>query len=216
MRIIVFLIATQVVGCAAFWWSEPMIQPREDVSAECLNPPSDNPCLFYQCLERRFPCGANEYALKVGHHFCIKKNQHLPFFTPNGTKWLNETNICIRESLIPTYQLDETSCANIRTVGQNVMLDCINHRSDTGMDFCRFVGSNAAQYAELITIDDVSRLTSLGNPRIAARMIVNGAYCGGELLRNRLADLAGGFNDAVGSLLHIYQGLSSRWTNFWN
>jgi len=216
MRIVLLLVAIQLSGTTAWFFGESAIQPHEDVKAECLNPPADNPCLLYECLNRRFPCGSDGYALNVGLHFCSKKNQNLHTFTPEGRVWLNETNYCIRNALKPVYETYQMRCSDIRNAGAAAMVDCVDHTSQSGLDFCSFVQSNAEQYAALITLDDVSRLISLRNPTVAVRLIVDGANCGGQILQDRLGDVAGGFNDMVGSLLSSFQGLSTRWNRLWD
>ena len=43
-----------------------------DVTAECLRQADWGRCEFYECLERRFPCGSDGYINRVALHFCHK------------------------------------------------------------------------------------------------------------------------------------------------
>ena len=52
-----------------------------DVTAECLRQASWGRCEFYECLERRFPCGSEGYTTQIGLHFCHKITHMFDTFT---------------------------------------------------------------------------------------------------------------------------------------
>ena len=43
-----------------------------DVTTECIRQANWGRCEFYECLERRFPCGSDGYINRVALHFCHK------------------------------------------------------------------------------------------------------------------------------------------------
>lgn len=49
-----------------------------------------------------------------------------------------------------------------------------------------------------------------------ARLFVDGAQCGADMLQDRVYALTGAFNDMVGSLLEHVDGIRERWNDLWN
>lgn len=52
-----------------------------EVTDECLRLAAWGRCEFYECLERRFPCGHRGYAVHIGQHFCRKVDTIMDEFT---------------------------------------------------------------------------------------------------------------------------------------
>ena len=43
-----------------------------DITEECVRIAGWGHCAFYDCVERRFPCGEDGYTKRISKHFCSK------------------------------------------------------------------------------------------------------------------------------------------------
>lgn len=214
---ILFLLAVVALPCSAWWFgNDPRVEPHEDVSDECLRLAAWGRCEFYECLERRFPCGHRGYAIHVGLHFCRKIINMMDDFTPDGQRWMNRTSICLTNSLLPVYQSYVSRCDDISDVGADGIIACNSRTDQDGQDFCSFVHDNSEEYLDIFGMEEIRRMLRLRKPGLLGRMLVDGANCGAYSLRDRFLSVTGVVNDMLGTMQEHWEDLTDRWTNFWN
>ncbi|XP_045203725.2 uncharacterized protein LOC123556807 [Mercenaria mercenaria] len=213
---VILLLAVVALPCNAWWFSDPRVEPHEDVSDECLRLAEWGRCEFYECLERRFPCGHRGYAVHVGLHFCRTIINMMDEFTTEGYQWMNRTSVCLTKSLLPVYESYATRCDDLRDDGADGIVECNARTDPDGQDFCSFVQDNAEAYQNIFGLEEIQRMIRLRKPLVIARLLIDGASCGAEPLQDRLYAVSGMFNDLIGSLQDHFEGLTDRWNNLWN
>ncbi|KAL3880868.1 hypothetical protein ACJMK2_033146 [Sinanodonta woodiana] len=154
------------------------IQAVEDVSQECIHYAQSGSCEFYDCLEKRFPCGENSYNVKFGKHFCSKVARNIRLFSPNGQRYMNATNVCLTSNYIDLYQGSDATCKRIKDVGVNAIVTCQGIQTVEYPSFCQFVGDNTRAYWKIFDAADMSKMLSLNEPRVWRLLIEQGFECG--------------------------------------
>ncbi|KAH3842466.1 uncharacterized protein LOC127876474 [Dreissena polymorpha] len=150
--------------------------------ASCLQQARWGRCEFYDCLERRFPCGARGYTRKISKHFCSKIDANYDSFDEFGKQWLNQTSICLVGHMQPIYESYSTSCLDIKIAGINAILDC-NEGEVDGKDFCDFLDTNGDAYTSLMGMEEARLLIGLRDTRVFSSIISGAISCGVESLR---------------------------------
>lgn len=100
---------------------------------QCSIPTGD--CSFYEkCIESNNQCGAVGYALNLGRKTCDHLNADKPSFSDSGKNWLEQTKICLQQSLVPFtsihgveslhYNGEESICDKIEHVARGSHTDC--------------------------------------------------------------------------------------------
>ncbi|WAR00291.1 hypothetical protein MAR_024663 [Mya arenaria] len=200
----------------SLWGDSSRIEPHEDVSQECRQAAAHGDCEFYRCLERRFPCGHDGYALNIGLHFCTRADELHSQFTAQGKLFMNGSKTCVTSTLLPVYESYSARCGDIEEDGANAMRSC-SYNEYGGMSSCTFIRSNMDVYNQMLGVDEVSRLMGLGNARLLARIFVDGARCGATVASERFLLLGGTINNFLGSVWEsagdFADGVSSWWGN---
>ncbi|KAK3577215.1 hypothetical protein CHS0354_030485 [Potamilus streckersoni] len=154
------------------------VQAVADVSQECVHYANIGSCEFYDCLERRFPCGENSYNVKFGKHFCSKIARHIHLFTPAGQRFMNETNVCLTSHYSDLYQNSSATCERIREIGVNGIIRCQDVQTAEYPTFCRFVAENTRAYWRIFDTTDMTKILTLNEPRVWRLLIEQGFECG--------------------------------------
>ncbi|CAB4397273.1 unnamed protein product [Rhizophagus irregularis] len=78
--------------------------------------PSLNSCNFYtDCLEKKFNCGINGYPIRYGSMNCEKFANAINRFSNDGKKWVTKTMLCLQNALVPVYNNNTITCAEIKS-----------------------------------------------------------------------------------------------------
>ncbi|KAF8431690.1 hypothetical protein L210DRAFT_2899200 [Boletus edulis BED1] len=73
---------------------------RASTHSTCANPPMDQ-CAFYaNCLESRYQCGPDGYAIGYGQHYCQKFSDNRGMFDAQGQQWMISTMHCLQLALV--------------------------------------------------------------------------------------------------------------------
>ncbi|XP_052793135.1 uncharacterized protein LOC128227037 [Mya arenaria] len=207
--IVLMLCLVAGVHSWSFWRGSPRVEPHEDVDQACRQAAAQGNCEFYRCLERRFPCGHDGYATKIGLHFCARADELHSQFTPQGKLFMNGSKTCVTSTLLPVYESYSARCDDIEDAGADAMRTC-SYNEYAGMSSCTFIRSNMDVYNQMLGTDEVSRLMGLGNARLLFRIFVDGARCGATVASERFTSLGGSIMGSVGDLA---DGVSNWWRN---
>lgn len=96
------------------------------LSDSCIHIPYHS-CTFYkECLEQKFPCGENGYAVGYGDKYCQSFVKHENSFTKQGKIWLSDTMMCLQKALVPIIQdsITNQTCRTIRTFALHSHAQC--------------------------------------------------------------------------------------------
>ncbi|KAL3880870.1 hypothetical protein ACJMK2_033076 [Sinanodonta woodiana] len=179
--------------------SDIPIQASEDVSQECIHYAQSGSFEFYDCLERRFPCGENKYIAKIGKHFSRKVASHIHLFTPAGKKYMNAINICLTSRYIDLYRGNNVTCNMMQDVGVSGLISCQNISTIEYPSYCQFVGDNTIAYWKIFDSADMLKILSLNEPRVWRLLIENVVSCGTDRLQR--------------GVQRAFQRLKSVWDN---
>ncbi|XP_052277749.1 uncharacterized protein LOC127876478 [Dreissena polymorpha] len=209
MKVTALIVVCCSLGANAWsFWRSPWVKPREGVTDECLQMAARGDCGFYQCLERRFQCGSEGYALKIGYHLCNKSDEIHSRFTAQGQRYMEGSKVCITNALLPVYKQNSIRCDDVMSEGARAMRTC-SYEEFAGMDACTFIRGNMDAYNDMLGTDEISRLMSMGSPRLLARIFIDGARCGATIATERFQSVAGSLNDFMGG---VRDSITSWWS----
>lgn len=209
MKILAAILMSVLVarGSGAPWSSwfeeEEVIQAQEDITEECLRLAGWGQCAFYDCLERRFPCGDGGYTERLSKHFCSKIDSALNTFDTFGRLWLNRTSICLVGDMVPLYNSNSLKCSDIQNAGIESIVNC-NGATVDGKTFCEFTSTNGDAYDALMGSDEMGRLMSLRDIRVVTSMIGQAMDCGVQSLSARMSSVVqsiGDFGSRIGETI---------------
>lgn len=94
--------------------------------SQCPCIPLPNQCNFYnECLNEKFSCGSDGYALKSGLRYCNEFQKYYSLFSPQGQQWVTAVGLCLQNALIPIVnEKDDTSCDDIETFAMSTHTGC--------------------------------------------------------------------------------------------
>ncbi|KAK3577213.1 hypothetical protein CHS0354_030483 [Potamilus streckersoni] len=160
-----------------------------DVSQECIHHAKRGGCEFYDCLERRFPCGEKSYSVKFGKHFCSKITRHIDLFTPAGQRYMNVTNACLTSYYSDLYHNSSATCEQIKEVGVNGIVNCRDIQTAEYPTFCQFVADNTRVYWIIFDTMDLIKMITLNEPRVWRLLIEQGFECGTARLQKGVKEV---------------------------
>jgi len=84
---------------------------------ECYSPSGDDCSWYRNCLEARYQCGPDGYAIRFAEKFCNLYSDHFDDFSLAARNWINAVHKCLQLFLIPNLRLWTMgkTCADIRT-----------------------------------------------------------------------------------------------------
>lgn len=190
------------------WFSddEESLLPVEEITEECLRLAGWGRCAFYDCLERRFPCGEDGYTQRLSKHFCGKIDSAFNNFDTFGRRWLNQTSICLVGDMVPLYRRDSLKCSDIQDAGIESIVGC-NDATVDGKTFCDFTSTNGDAYNALMGSDEMMRLISLRDHRVFTSMITQAMHCGVQSLSSGISSVAqsiGNFGQRIGETIRSW------------
>src|SRR5690606_3587160 len=72
-------------------------------------------CDFYTtCLESKYQCGESGYPVGYGAHYCTKFSANKSTFSTKGAKWIDDTMLCLQQTLVPEATTIDSNCGAIR------------------------------------------------------------------------------------------------------
>ncbi|KAI8514393.1 hypothetical protein Bbelb_087170 [Branchiostoma belcheri] len=107
------------------------------VQADCEAKALQGDCDFYNCLERRHPCGLKGFASREGRTLCEALKKKKGLFNAQGQAWVTDFTKCLTRSLLPKYREESISCRHIHNFGYRAQDSCF---IDTGI--CDLVEDN--------------------------------------------------------------------------
>eukprot|EP00058_Branchiostoma_floridae_P013149 XP_002598637.1 hypothetical protein BRAFLDRAFT_67034 [Branchiostoma floridae] len=140
---------TDVLDFTAQRWRD---DPKEAIQSECEAKALQGDCDFYNCLERRHPCGLKGFASREGRPFCEELKRKKGLFTAQGQAWVTDFTKCLTRSLLPKYREESISCRHINNYGYRVQDTCF---IDAGV--CELEEDNQNEFALWYTISNVVR-----------------------------------------------------------
>ncbi|KAI8516841.1 hypothetical protein Bbelb_054220 [Branchiostoma belcheri] len=104
--------------------SEVRNKALEEIQDECQDKAVQGDCDFYNCLERRHPCGSKGFALQEGRPFCEELKIKKELFDAQGQDFVTVFTKCMTRSLLPEYRNDSISCIHIKNLGYRAQDNC--------------------------------------------------------------------------------------------
>ncbi|XP_078700603.1 uncharacterized protein LOC144927183 isoform X1 [Branchiostoma floridae x Branchiostoma belcheri] len=138
---------TNVLDFTTQLWRD---DPEEAVQADCVTKALQGDCDFYNCLERRHPCGPKEFASREGRTLCEALKKKKGLFNAQGQAWVTKFTKCLTRSLLPKYREESISCRHIHNFGYRAQDSCF---IDTGI--CDLVEDNQNEFALWYISNDV-------------------------------------------------------------
>ncbi|XP_066263914.1 uncharacterized protein [Branchiostoma lanceolatum] len=139
---------TKVLDLSTTHWQKT---PDEGIQADCESKALQGDCAFYDCLERRWPCGRTKFVQREGQPLCEKLKKKAPVFTPAGQEWVTKFTKCMTRSLLPAYKAESLSCRYIHNLGFRTQYQCF---IDT--DICDLIENRQDDFAAWYVFDVVS------------------------------------------------------------
>jgi hypothetical protein len=92
-----FLLASLALLCVAV--SSTLAAP---LPASCSTAIPRDSCAFYMgCLEAKFPCGSDGYAVGYGNKYCRAFSDNAAQFSDMGKRWISDVMVCLQTELVP-------------------------------------------------------------------------------------------------------------------
>eukprot|EP00058_Branchiostoma_floridae_P013150 XP_002598638.1 hypothetical protein BRAFLDRAFT_118365 [Branchiostoma floridae] len=120
-------VRTKVLDFTTQLWRD---DPKEAIQSECEAKALQGDCDFYNCLERRHPCGLKGFASQEGRPLCERLKIKKGLFNAQGQAWVNDFTKCLTRSLLPKYRDESISCRHINNYGYQAQDSCF---IDTGI-----------------------------------------------------------------------------------
>ncbi|XP_078620532.1 uncharacterized protein LOC144887281 isoform X2 [Branchiostoma floridae x Branchiostoma japonicum] len=112
---------TNVLDFTTQLWRD---DPKEAIQSECEAKALQGDCDFYNCLERRHPCGLKGFASREGRPLCERLKIKKGLFNAQGQAWVNDFTKCLTRSLLPKYRDESISCRHINNYGYQAQDSC--------------------------------------------------------------------------------------------
>jgi len=128
-----------------YWTKAPSLAIQSDCETKALN----GDCAFYDCLEKRYPCGRTKFVQREGQPLCEQIKKKAGVFTPEGQTWITKFTKCMTRSLLPAYKAESMSCRHIHNFGFRTQYQCF---IDNGI--CDFVENRQNEFG-LWYVDDI-------------------------------------------------------------
>ncbi|XP_078701238.1 uncharacterized protein LOC144927581 [Branchiostoma floridae x Branchiostoma belcheri] len=140
-------IYTKVLEITATHWGAA---PKEGTSPACETKALEGDCSFYDCFEKRFPCGRTQFVRREGQSLCEQLVKKAPVFNTKGQDWVTAYTKCMTRSMLALYNEESLSCRRIRNYGFRSQFNCL---IDT--DICDLVENRQNVFALWYILDVV-------------------------------------------------------------
>ncbi|ESO82421.1 hypothetical protein LOTGIDRAFT_170051 [Lottia gigantea] len=135
--------------CLGFWLSSKTVDPKVDISTECINKALTGDCGFFTCFEERLPCGEYGYAESYGGKYCWQFQQSHHLFTKKGVEFVEKLTRCHMNRSITSYRQNQIECFSHYDQSFVIMGDCY---VESG--FCDVVIDNFMSLARILEPKD--------------------------------------------------------------
>ncbi|KAK3767071.1 hypothetical protein RRG08_017946 [Elysia crispata] len=170
------ILAFFVNASFAYFFQIPVAQSQgREVEQSCLAHAQNGNCEFYNCFERRLPCGRNYYMVKHGHYYCNKIVAATPRFTSAGQEFLGNITQCLMEPLQEIYTRDSVNCHDLEHEAVAAIAPCFNQHN-----FCEVLRSDAEEFFRIYEFHD---LFTRGATKLWRAMMTIAANCGNQYAR---------------------------------
>ncbi|CAI9729186.1 XP_029640870.1uncharacterized protein LOC115215717 [Octopus vulgaris] len=97
---------------------------QKGIDSKCLLKSATGDCTYYTCINDRYPCGSEGFAIRFGLYYCMRMRNKINSLNAAGRVWANSTLRCQSEALNPLYQSSSQSCKSISDAGFDAMHRC--------------------------------------------------------------------------------------------
>uniref|UniRef100_A0A0B6ZJE0 Stanniocalcin n=1 Tax=Arion vulgaris TaxID=1028688 RepID=A0A0B6ZJE0_9EUPU len=172
-----FLILLCVPTSFAFLFRRdtPIATAEGAVNEACLNMAEQGSCEFYTCFENRLPCGRDWYMVRTGGHYCNTMRRQRTNFSPEGQRFLNDSQQCLTRSLKELYRRDHIDCQELEDAAMSAITPCFTENA-----FCDIFEIDASHFIDVYEFTD---LFHVGANRVWRLIVSLATRCGSEALR---------------------------------
>ncbi len=149
LLLVLFVIAISDV--LTFRLLEKAVRPVGPINEKCIHTEG---CEFFECFEKRFPCGRDYWMMKWGLKYCAKYANPAIYnsFTADGRNMLNFTMACQKKFVEKQYRSERPMrCKRFYEQAFEGQGKCYAEMGDT---FCKVFPKNKNQFMKTMDRDD--------------------------------------------------------------
>lgn len=177
---------------------------QTDVLSVCLQQSNSGDCSFYTCLENRFPCERDGYALRFGRYYCQRIRNNINSLNPSGRIWANATLKCQTKALSSVYQAPAQSCKAIYNAGFDAMHQCFIENK-----FCDINWDNRDAIWEIFDATDLNPSSTAARKMWAQVLKTSGSCISRKA--NQFADWLRERTDSIGQVIEdFFRGIFDK------
>ena len=87
-----------------------LVLPFSVLAGDCSH--LSNDCEYYLCIAREKSCNNSSYPIKFGHRFCMRYEERMNTFGPEGWMWVEQVRRCLIREL--DQYGDNLSCSELK------------------------------------------------------------------------------------------------------
>ncbi|XP_006823441.1 uncharacterized protein LOC102809071 [Saccoglossus kowalevskii] len=130
------------------------INSKSSSGDSCEDLATGGNCAFFDCFEKRFPCGPSGFALSFGKIYCEQENKYKNYLKATGGISMQSVQTCVMNAILTEYQKDENTCKGIELTMIAAYRDCYGQYLN-----CDFVRDNQFQLTNIYALPQLSSTT---------------------------------------------------------
>lgn len=192
------LIVLALVAASAQAWlfnerTQTATSDDREVEQTCLDKADAGDCGFYECFERRLPCGRDGYMVRHGQYYCNKMEREKPTFSEEGQNFLDDAKRCMMQRLKEHYQREYTDCHDLEHDAIGSISDCFEDFA-----FCNVFRDESAKFWNIFEFSDLFRR---GAGKIWREIFALTRQCSAVYLRDISSQAGQSISESINSMV---------------